>query len=705
MIKSLISLLSNNKMKRTLNFFILATLFIPQNNIKLNESSIDIKKLYIEKNYKKIIQNFNKIKNPSNALYYILAKSLFFERDYENALNTFAKISNDKFLEEFKNIYIAESLLKLNQIEKLKKHLSKCNFSIDILQTQLEYIKSELNKNDPKISFENLKNFLEKYQNLNYNWRIKNHFIKPELYFESFTNIINITENLNDKTNFLKYTLSALEKNFKSKKFFLLKLKNNFKLSEIQNHYQIFVIAREFYYNNFFEDAESLFKELIIKNSINYQLKSYYFLSLIYKNNYEKSIEQLKNGVIIFNSSNESLYYLAKGYFMFDKVDEAIQNLNKILNSTNKNFKKESCILLTEIYQKKNDTQKEEETLLKAINEFPDDYEICKIFYKKALIFLNSNQNEKAKKFFEILSNSKFFKNKSFFFLAFLTKNNEYFKKYLQSAELDWFYVIVTENLKLKKNKFETNLNEITFGKLYKNISSDPYFKNFEFYAKNGLTAEAEIFFKLLENKFDNKLELYKTLLYVSVENDLLYWSLRLRYKILVQLNLKSQILSIPKKYKKYFFPEHYSEVIETILKDYKIEKEFIYSIILQESFFNVEALSHAGAEGLFQIMPSTANIIIKNNKIEMDDLTNFNPYKNALIGINYIDFLLKKYKNDYILTLSAYNAGEKNVDKWKNYFNYNPDEPYSFIELIPYEETKNFVKKCLFYYHCYKNL
>lgn len=136
----------------------------------------------------------------------------------------------------------------------------------------------------------------------------------------------------------------------------------------------------------------------------------------------------------------------------------------------------------------------------------------------------------------------------------------------------------------------------------------------------------------------------------------------------------------------KNLFPMTYFSKIKEIKSG--VDPIVILSLIRQESAFNPNAKSIAGAKGLMQIMPQTA--LTLNSRIKKNQLDN--PDINLTLGILYLEKLLNKYDGDLIQTLSAYNAGEGKLSLWmKDYF-LNQD-PVVMVESIPYEETRNYVK------------
>ncbi len=120
--------------------------------------------------------------------------------------------------------------------------------------------------------------------------------------------------------------------------------------------------------------------------------------------------------------------------------------------------------------------------------------------------------------------------------------------------------------------------------------------------------------------------------------------------------------------------------IVKTAEK-YKIEKALIKAIIKVESNFNPAAISSAGASGLMQLMPKTAEKMRVRNV--------FNPRENIEGGTRYLRALLNLFKEDLNLSLAAYNAGEHAVLKYK--------------DIPPYNQTRNFVKRVLTHLNKYR--
>jgi len=101
------------------------------------------------------------------------------------------------------------------------------------------------------------------------------------------------------------------------------------------------------------------------------------------------------------------------------------------------------------------------------------------------------------------------------------------------------------------------------------------------------------------------------------------------------------------------------------------VDPRFIHAVIWQESKYVAKARSHAGAQGLMQLMPATAK------RFGCEDPND--PEENIAAGTKYLSWLLKRFSGNVELALAGYNTGEGAVDKYDG--------------VPPYNETRNYVK------------
>ena len=127
-------------------------------------------------------------------------------------------------------------------------------------------------------------------------------------------------------------------------------------------------------------------------------------------------------------------------------------------------------------------------------------------------------------------------------------------------------------------------------------------------------------------------------------------------------------------------------------------------AIIREESQYEIRALSRAGAVGLMQVMPATAQSMAKKNgggDIGRDDL--FDYETNIRFGVKYLDHLIEQFAGNITQVVASYNAGPQAVSSWMaKYAGKDQDE---FVEMIPYQETRQYVKRVLRSYREYLRL
>lgn len=142
-------------------------------------------------------------------------------------------------------------------------------------------------------------------------------------------------------------------------------------------------------------------------------------------------------------------------------------------------------------------------------------------------------------------------------------------------------------------------------------------------------------------------------------------------------------------------FPRPYDEYVVPAAEKNSINPFFVYSIMRQESAYNPEARSSADAMGLLQLLPTLAEQLAQQNNIPFNEAADlFKPEINIPLGAIEMKNLFSKYGRNTVLTACGYNASGKAVQGWlKNRFRADIVE---FIEEIPYEETRTYVKLVL---------
>ena len=142
------------------------------------------------------------------------------------------------------------------------------------------------------------------------------------------------------------------------------------------------------------------------------------------------------------------------------------------------------------------------------------------------------------------------------------------------------------------------------------------------------------------------------------------------------------------------FYPHAYSVAVRAAAQRNGIHPELVWAIMNIESAFNHDSISHANAYGLLQIIPMTGYKVADALGVE-----DFGPYDlikpevSIAMGTWYFAQILHKFQGYATLSMAAYNGGPHQVARWLTAYSGKIDHD-AFIELIPYNEARNYVKK-----------
>lgn len=174
-----------------------------------------------------------------------------------------------------------------------------------------------------------------------------------------------------------------------------------------------------------------------------------------------------------------------------------------------------------------------------------------------------------------------------------------------------------------------------------------------------------------------------------------------------VRSRLGGSILSqtIPESSARLIFPLAHVEQVLRWSDEYGVDPFFVMAVMREESWLDPEAVSRAGARGLLQIMPETGQDLARQSGLQdfqRGDL--FDPAINIRLGVFYLRRLFDRLGNEPLLVLAAYNAGEKNAQRWR------ADAEGSFdadrtAAGITYTETFDYVQKVLSTREIYRSL
>ncbi|WP_347329592.1 transglycosylase SLT domain-containing protein [Marinimicrobium locisalis] len=144
-------------------------------------------------------------------------------------------------------------------------------------------------------------------------------------------------------------------------------------------------------------------------------------------------------------------------------------------------------------------------------------------------------------------------------------------------------------------------------------------------------------------------------------------------------------------------FPLAYQEHVKTAADATSIHPHLLFAIARQESAFMAHARSPAGALGLMQLMPATAQQTARRAGVPYRRADLLSPDTNITLGSRYLHELLDEFNGNRILATAAYNAGPYRVKQWLK--NGEQNLPYDvWIETIPFRETRGYVQNVLSY-------
>lgn len=146
-------------------------------------------------------------------------------------------------------------------------------------------------------------------------------------------------------------------------------------------------------------------------------------------------------------------------------------------------------------------------------------------------------------------------------------------------------------------------------------------------------------------------------------------------------------------------FPTLSERDFERAARDHRIDRTWLYAIARQESTLNATVRSPAGALGLMQVMPATAEHTARKAGLAYRGSSDLlRPATNVAIGSTYMRMMLDRFQQNRILAAAAYNAGPGRVQQWLARLPAPAVEHDRFVETIPFRETRKYVQNVLQY-------
>lgn len=160
---------------------------------------------------------------------------------------------------------------------------------------------------------------------------------------------------------------------------------------------------------------------------------------------------------------------------------------------------------------------------------------------------------------------------------------------------------------------------------------------------------------------------------------------------------------SVPPYFLKMYYPVKYVDEIRRHSEKQKLDPHLVQALILQESYYNPKARSRVGATGLMQLMPPTAQQHARSMGISFSRPRLEDPDTNIRIGTYHLRMLVNLFGGKEHFAVASYNAGQGNVMKWRRAA---PGKPMDeFLESIPFDETRGYVKRVAMIKASYKRM
>jgi len=502
------------------------------------------------------------------------------------------------------------------------------------------------------------------------------------------------------------------EKNFNRLiKQFLIKYPGN------NNESQLLKIAKR--KNPFFLSIDNLIKRWrklirVNKRLLKLELRKYYKLKrersctnyfkgkikFNYKD-YYSAIKYFKKSVKYKGKCGERAYFnMGRAYARVGNNEQSIKSFKNIINKFEKGELYEDALYrIALVHGYDDDNENVEKVLKNYVNKFKNGEYYEDAIWELAQINHHKNKYNESEKYLKQLttSTSYFAPSQGLYWLGKWSKT---------SKEREMWWTILNRNFPFNVYTLLTNFNSDSLINLTYSVPVTFYYTRINFKTNK---IPPEMYYHLsnmfiLSSLFLDKYISYEagSILSKETKYNNLYiladWLYQNGYYYNAQkiiTNYFEDFIRFEKSKVFYLdlismaFPLVYPEYIYNYGKKFKITPSWIWAIIRQESRFNPNVISGAGAIGLMQIIPDTEKKLTNALGIEDDSL--LSPEYNLKLGSYYLKQLFIKYKNPFF-AVAAYNAGCDNVNLWVK----ENKESDAFLEEIPFNETKGYVRKVI---------
>lgn len=349
----------------------------------------------------------------------------------------------------------------------------------------------------------------------------------------------------------------------------------------------------------------------------------------------------------------------------------------------------------------KGDTELSSQFFEKYIHSgVPQDPDYYKYLWVTAWIHYRNGEKDKAVQYFEKGSASPFaaYKIANSYWLNKLTGKGS---KHIDAYPFSYYYAKVAGNKDHNNKRRSKNFLHFLKGKQSGRLTG--ILKDIKLLLKAGLFAECFGFIdwstrdERLAPVDRNLLKIIKSVIYLK-QQDFYHAFVSFRESF---PNYSSIVL--PGSMSGIYAPVRYKGLIDKYAGLRGLDNMLLMALIREETMFRADAMSPARANGLMQLLVGTAQQMARGEGIKIKRWDLYDPEINIRLGTKYFRYLLDKYDGREHLALAAYNAGDHRVDQWLKEFGHVETE--EFIEMIPFSETRSYVKNIFrnrYYYKYY---
>jgi len=502
-------------------------------------------------------------------------------------------------------------------------------------------------------------------------------------------------------------------------------------IKEIEVPYHIMVKCADilFKYRQY-NIAEDLYKKVIKTYPEAPDIAEVYYKrarALYYKKEYKEAVNQCEEIIAKFPPGEitikanylggNSLRVLGERYLAIDKYEKIIGQYPESY------YARQSYLRLAESYFQLKEKEKGISLWRELISKYPNSYESMTSLWNLARYYTKNNTDSKALDYYQELSerfsqsrlgdDALYWKGKILEKMGSDEEAKIAYEKFVRVYPLSYYTERIIEQRSdisfiwpVSVSKKEDFINLEEFLKKYDKIEGKGQLSLFkaELFEEISFYKESIVELKGTLNYYPGNIFLLFKLSDIYKKNMDYNDSLNYSEIIFNYLEDNHQLEELPLELWESLYPLYYEDAIRERALEYEIDPLLVLAMIREESRFNSWDESVAGAKGLMQIIFSTGEWIAqKINLEEFNDEMLFAPEINIDLGCWYIDYLEERFSDDLILVISGYNAGPGTTSKWlEQYDRSNLD---SFVENIPYAETREHIKKVIKSYRMYKRL